>query len=216
VKSRDLIATARIPHLCRRCYHGHRAQELTRGARLRSWAEGWRLGCPVCGSDVEDAWRGAASVRGNAPSWLAERLRVQARKGEALLDQTLGRSESLSLRIIELMRVLLLPRHRRLGYKTSSTAIPRLLNVVVPGFDDDAEKQHPEFRPPGNLLLPISIRAPLLAGVDRVAARPERWIEPLLAAAERPTQRRIWDCLSSLHAEVGAGEGGLRPVATAR
>jgi hypothetical protein len=132
------------------------------------------------------------------PSWFAERVRAPARQGEALLDRTLGRSETLGMQLKELVRVLLLPRNRRLGDKKPSSAIPSLLNVVIPGFDDDAEEQQPDVRPPGTLLLLINIRAPLLAGV--AVSRPDLggWVEPLLAVPDRPTRPRIWDCLSSL------------------
>jgi hypothetical protein len=204
--ARRLIATVRTPHRCRRCYHGHRAHSLTRDARLRSWTEGWRLGCPVCGSDLEDVGRGPGSVTGGgARSLVAERVRAQARQGEVLLDRNLGRKGNLGSLLIELMRVLLLPRQRTRGAWRSETAIPRLLNVIVPGFDEDAEAQHPGFRLPAALLLPISIRGPLLAGLDRVAFQPERWIEPLLGAASRPMQRRIWNCLSAL-SDVSASQ----------
>lgn len=221
--SRRLIATMRTPQRCRRCHHSHRAHELTRGARLRSWTEGWRLGCPVCGSDLEDLGRGPASVEVNDTSWFAARVRAQASQGEVLLDRTLGRKNSLGVQLVELMRVLLLPRNRPLGDKQSLMAIPRLLNIVVPGFDDDAQEQHPDFRLPGTLLLPISIRAPLLAGVNRVAAQPERWAEPLLAAAMKPAQPRIWECLGNLSDALvsdagrrGWGRGGWLTVGTAR
>ena len=82
VTSRDLIAAARTPHVCRRCYHGHRVHEFTRGARLRSWTEGWRIGCPLCGSDLEDARRGPASAKGN--------LTVGARNHPRLCPQSSG------------------------------------------------------------------------------------------------------------------------------
>jgi hypothetical protein len=114
---RRLIATMRTPQRCRRCHHGHRAHELTRGARLRSWTEGWRLGCPVCGSDLEDVGRGPASVEVNDTSWFAARVRAHARRGEALLDRTVGRRGRLGAQLIELLRVLLLPRTRHLGDK---------------------------------------------------------------------------------------------------
>ena len=215
--ARGLIATARTPHRCRRCHRGHRAHSLTRGARLRSWTEGWRLHCPVCGSDLEDVGRGPGSVTSGATSPVAERVRAQGRQGEDLLDRHLGRKGDRGPLLIELMRVLLLPRHRTRTDKRSTTPIPRLLNVIVPGFDEDAEAQHPGFRLPAALLLPLSIRGPLLAGLHRAAVQPERWIESLLGAATRPTQRRVWNCLSALcdvsasQLGVAAGRAGASP-----
>jgi hypothetical protein len=50
-----LIATVRPMQVCRRCAAHHRGDPVTRGARLRSWMEGWRIRCPVCGAAMEDA-----------------------------------------------------------------------------------------------------------------------------------------------------------------
>jgi hypothetical protein len=50
---------------------------------------------------------------------------------------------------------------------------------------------------------------PLLAGLARIAARPEQWIEPLMSVAAKPTHRRIRDCLSRLSVEVGSGKGAF-------
>ena len=150
-----------------------------------------------------------------------ERVRAEGKRGEALLDRNLGKNRKLGPLLIELMRVLLLPRQRTLAERRSEPAVPRLLNMIVPGFDEDAETQHPGFRLPAALLLPISIRGPLLAGLHRVVVQPERWIEPLLGKAAKPTQRRVWNCLSAvslaatLQLDVVAGEG-RGPYRTAR
>jgi hypothetical protein len=49
-----LIATSNPIQVCRNCTVRHSAKQVTRGARLRSWMEGWRLSCPVCGMSLED------------------------------------------------------------------------------------------------------------------------------------------------------------------
>ena len=50
-----LIATVRPMQVCRRCMSRHRMETVTRGAQLRSWMEGWRIRCPICGTPMEDA-----------------------------------------------------------------------------------------------------------------------------------------------------------------
>jgi hypothetical protein len=73
---------------------------------------------------------------------------------------------------ITLMRSLLLPQAH--PWQASPTAdIPRLLNVVITGFDDFLRANSPGFRRPGTLLLPMSFRIPVLAGVPAwCVARP--------------------------------------------
>ena len=50
-----LIATDRPMQVCKRCRGHHQAEPETRGARLRSWMEGWRLSCPLCGAPLVDS-----------------------------------------------------------------------------------------------------------------------------------------------------------------
>ena len=50
-----LIATIRPMQVCRYCISRHRAEPVTRGARLRNWMEGWRISCPLCGTAMEDS-----------------------------------------------------------------------------------------------------------------------------------------------------------------
>ena len=53
VRSR-LVATRQPSQICCVCAHCHASNVLTRGARLRSWMEGWRITCPICGAALED------------------------------------------------------------------------------------------------------------------------------------------------------------------
>ena len=76
--------------------------------------------------------------------------------------------------------------------------IPRLLDMVVPGFDRFLHYSQPDFRRPGNLLLPISIRIPVLAGVARVANRVEHWVDRLLSATPESTRRDLAACFQGL------------------
>ena len=71
------------------------------------------------------------------------------------------------------MRNLLLPRASPARGVPLSDEIPRLLDVILPGFDRFLHQLYPGFRRPGTLLLPLSIRIPVLAGVARVADRPD-------------------------------------------
>jgi hypothetical protein len=97
------------------------------------------------------------------------------------------------------MRILLMPSNKLPGRPPGSNAMPRMLNVVVPGFDEYVREPHPDFRPPGNLVLPMNLRRPLLVGgVNRVMAQPREWVDHLLGAASIPSQKRVWACLKAL------------------
>ena len=78
--------------------------------------------------------------------------------------------------------------------------IPRLLDVVLPGFDRFLYQFYPGFKRPRTLLLPLSIRIPVLAGLAHVACQPEHWADRLLSAVSEIAQPRLADCLEGLMA----------------
>ena len=57
------------------------------------------------------------------------------------------------------------------------------------------------FRRPGTLLLPISIRIPVLAGIARVASRPDRLAERLLGAVAETARPGLAECFIPSPAE---------------
>lgn len=194
-----LIATMRPMQVCRRCSTRHGAETATRGARLRSWMEGWRLGCPVCGAPMVDA-RPFDLVNAPEPAnSLLASVAEPARQGEQIMTRAvhLGRR---GLPLIVLMRNLLLPRASPMRGGPFGDEIPRLLEVVLPGFDRFLYQFYPGFRRPGTLLLPLSIRIPLLAGVAHVAGQPEHWTDRLLGAVSEIARPRFAECLEALMA----------------
>jgi hypothetical protein len=114
---------------------------------------------------------------------LLVRVAGHAAEGERIMGQAVRR-ESAGRPLVALMRSLLLPRARP-QQGAPAADIPRLLELVVPGFDDFLRHSNPIFRRPGTLLLPMSIRIPVLAGVSRVARRPADWAESLLGAVDQ-------------------------------
>jgi len=67
-------------------------------------------------------------------------------------------------------------------WRSAFNGIPRLLNVVITGFDNFLRDTSPGFRRPGTVLLSMSVRIPVLAGVARVVRRPSHWTERILPA----------------------------------
>lgn len=192
-----LIATTRPMQMCRRCVSRHRATSATSGALLRSWMEGWRIHCPVCGMAMQDARPLNLLTRVDPGHPLLAGVAVHARQGELMMVNAVGRGRT-SNPLAALMRNLLLPRASRPKEASYVGQVPRLLDMVVPGFDRYLRYSHPDFRRPGNLLLPISIRIPVLAGVARVANRVEHWVDRLLGATPESTRRDLAACLQDL------------------
>lgn len=194
-----LIATIRLMQVCRRCISRHRGESVTRGAQLRSWMEGWRIRCPVCGTAMEDARPLNSLTRTDPDNPLLKRVAEHAREGESMMTRAvrLGRCDN---PVVGLMRSLLLPRVSRPTQASSAQEIPRLLDVVVPGFDRFLHQSYPGFRRPGTLLAPIAIRIPLLTGVAEVARRPDDWAASLLDAVAEAVRPGLAACLRGLMA----------------
>jgi hypothetical protein len=57
-----LVAIGHPTQICRTCALRHNADSVTRGARLRSWMEGWRITCPICGAALGSKLRARSSA----------------------------------------------------------------------------------------------------------------------------------------------------------
>jgi len=191
-----LIATDRPMQVCKRCRGRHQAEPETRGARLRSWMEGWRISCPLCGTPLEDSRPLNLLTRADPADPLLVRVAEHAAEGALIMGQAVRR-ERAGRPFVTLMRSLLLPRART---QQAVEDIPRLLELVVPGFDDFLRRSNPSFQRPGTLLLPMSIRIPVLAGVSRVARRPADWAESLLSAVGQGALFGLTACFPELGA----------------
>jgi hypothetical protein len=131
--------------------------------------------------------------RANPADPLLARVAEYAAEGEMILEEAVRRNPQ-DGSAITLMRSLLLPRAP--PWQASSTAdIPRLLNVVITGFDNFLRDTSPGFRRPGTLLLPMCVRIPVLAGVARVVRRPSHWTERLLPAVGDSARPALAGCL---------------------
>ncbi len=79
-----LVAIGQPPQICRPCAHRHAANVLTRGTRLRSWMEGWRLTCPICGAALEDFRLYTRLFRADPSDALLVKIERNARDGERI------------------------------------------------------------------------------------------------------------------------------------
>ena len=195
VRSR-LVAVRQPPQVCRPCAHRHAASALTRGTRLRSWMEGWRLTCPICGGALEDFRLYTRLFRADPSDALLVMIERSAREGEQIMDRASRRRGGGSTHAM-LMRSLLLPQAPKSGTREAAAVAPRLLNLVVPGSQDFLQRLSPATWPCPARMLPLSIRAPVLAGVAAVSKRPDYWIAKLVGAAPPSAQARLMHCFRS-------------------
>lgn len=86
VRSR-LIAIWRPPQICRSCARRHDANAVTRGARLRSWMEGWRITCPICGTPLEEFRLFMRLIRAGPADPLLVQNGCNAHDGELIMDR---------------------------------------------------------------------------------------------------------------------------------
>lgn len=180
-----LMAIRQPTQICRPCALGHAANSITRGARLRSWMEGWRITCPNCGAALEDFRLYTRLFRADPSDALLVRIERTARNGEQIMNRVHARHGDGSTHTA-LMRSLLFPQALKTRTGQTSATRSRLLELVVPGSDAFFQRLAPEMWPCSSRILPLSVRVPVLAGVAVVSTRPEYWVERLVGAAAAP------------------------------
>ena len=196
VRSR-LVAITRPLQICLPCSRRHDANPVTRGARLRSWMEGWRVSCPICGTTLEDFRLYTRLFRADPADPLLVSIEGSARDGEQIMDRAFRRRGAGSAHAV-LMRSLLLPQVPRPRMAAATALVPRVLELVVPGAEDFFQRLQSENWPSSPRFLPLSVRIPVLAGVARVVSLPERWIDRLVGAVAPPHQARLLHCYRAL------------------
>jgi TniQ len=200
-----LVGIRQPSQICRACAHRHAANALTRGARLRSWMEGWRITCPICGTVLEDFRPYTRLFRADPGDPLLARIESAAHRGEQIMDRASTRQGSSSAHTA-LMRSLLFPQARRHRTSDTTPTEPRLVDIVVPGSEEFFQRLPPENWQCGSRILPLSVRIPVLAGVAAVSSRPNYWLEQLLGAAAPLHQAGLLRCIATLATSVRHAE----------
>lgn len=151
--ARKFIAARPAQH-CTNCNQG--GTELT--PVLRSQLLGWRITCPRCGSQFTD------SDRGEHPSPF-QKYQVAALRGEKLLDDEIERGTQTRASPLELARLLLM---RRIPWPLPGVDELwrfRIPGAIIPDPDNVIAKESECLPTPARPILPLHIRAALLAGV---------------------------------------------------
>jgi len=163
-----MIARGEAVQTCSECQQRHR-REYRSTVVLKSWSQGWRITCPVCGFRLQDANRG--EVR--QPSGAFEHVWQEARNGEELLTNIEHLAADRAAFVIALLQLLLLHRSRTRTDSQRQIDRGRVLDVVVPGFDDVDRRAPFTINGATPLVVPLTIRIALLAALSRTQNDPD-------------------------------------------
>jgi hypothetical protein len=141
-----------------------------KGAIGKSWMQGWRITCRVCGArltDEDDLQMAQASAERFSDDW------DLALNGESMFEIYASAATEAGTSPLSIATLLCLPRWPAPGELSDGYRISRLLNIVVSGFDDFAHRMGLSRAMSRGLFLPVSLRIPLLAGVAITARDPK-------------------------------------------
>lgn len=154
-------------HACSECQMIHRRDNRA-SVVLRSWSHGWRITCPVCGSRLREATGDELH-----PSFSAfEHVWDEARTGEEMLANIDQLPSERAAFVVALLHLLLLRRSPTRNDAQRQLARGRVLDVVIPGFDDIDRHAPFTVRAGTPLVVPLAIRIALLAGLFRTQEDP--------------------------------------------
>ncbi|MCO5164085.1 MAG: TniQ family protein [Mesorhizobium sp.] len=151
--SRRLIA-ARPKQVCTSCSPGHADP----APSLRSQLLGWRITCPLCGSQLRDA--GGREL----PSPFRQH-RVAAVHGERLLDDEAERGIGTWTSPADIARLLLMRRIPTPVPREHDLWRFRVLGAIIPDLDHVIAERQENLPTPAKPILPLHLRPALLAGI---------------------------------------------------
>ena len=162
-----MIARGKPVLACPECQTIHRRDKRAT-VLLKSWSHGWRITCPVCSSRLQEITEGKIYPPANAfdPVW------DEARNGEEMLARIDELPTDRAAFAVALLHLLLLPRSRTRNDVQRQIWRGRVLDVVIPGFDD-VDRHAPFTVHTATPLVAPTIRVALLAGLWRTQNNPD-------------------------------------------
>jgi len=161
ISARRLV-TAKAIQTCSTCATRNERADAT-AAVLRSWHQAWRIVCPVCANPLSAAGQGSGAERGDGPPSLVHPN--DALNGERLLENYSERGVQTWVSPIDLLRLLLIRRDPKPIDPDHWIETPKILDLVVPGFDRLVAETGATIPTADRPILPLSLRPTLLAGV---------------------------------------------------
>ena len=144
---------------------------------LRSWRQAWRITCPVCGSRLCARGQGSATANEDGVNSLASW--PDALEGQRLLDDYAERGIRTWASPVDLLRLVLIRRDPKPIDPDHWIETPKVLDLIVPGFDRLVAATGTVIPPAGRPILPLSLRPALLAGIAIVERSGPRIIAEL-------------------------------------
>ena len=145
---------AKPAHYCANCSPG----EAKPAPILRSELLGWRITCPLCGSQLRDA------AGREVPSPFRQ-YRVTALRGEMLLHDEAERGMATWTSPADIARLLLMRRIPTPTPREQELWRFRLLGAIIPELDHVVAERKENLPTPAKPILPLHLRPALLAGV---------------------------------------------------
>jgi hypothetical protein len=167
-----------------------------KGAIGKSWMQGWRITCRVCGARLtneDDPQMAEASAERFSDYW------DSALDGESLFEIYASVATETGTSPLSIATLLCLPRWPAPGELSDGYRISRVLNIVVSGFDDFAHRMGQSRAMSRGLFLPLSLRIPLLAGVAIAMRDPKAILSSLYDHALPRTRQRFAKVDDALH-----------------
>jgi TniQ len=167
-----------------------------KGAIGKSWMQGWRITCRVCGARLtneDDPQMAEASAERFSDYW------DSALDGESLFEIYASVATETGTSPLSIATLLCLPRWPAPGELSDGYRISRVLNIVVSGFDDFAHRMGLSRAMSRGLFLPVSLRIPLLAGVAITMRDPKAILSSLYDHALPRTRQRFAKVDDALH-----------------
>jgi hypothetical protein len=157
-----MIARGKPVLACPECQTIHRRDKRAT-VLLKSWSHGWRITCPVCSSRLQEITEGKIYPPANA----FDHVWDEARNGEEMLASIDQLPTDRAAFAVALLHLLLLPRSRTRNDVQRQIWRGRVLDVVIPGFDDVDRHAPFTVHTATPLVAPLPIRVALLAGLWR-------------------------------------------------
>jgi hypothetical protein len=192
---RALIRPSAPQQSCQSCAEKAERAD-AKGAIGKSWMQGWRITCRVCGArltDEDDLQMAQASAERFSDYW------DLALDGESLFEIYASAATETGTSPLSIATLLCLPRWPAPGELSDGYRISRLLNIVVSGFDDFAHRMGLSRAMSRGLFLPVSLRIPLLAGVATATRDPKVILSSLYDHALPRVRQRFARVEDALH-----------------
>jgi hypothetical protein len=179
------------------------AQKDAARAILKSSLEGWRITCPVCGSNLSETCQDKVKSTRETSALFPE-LWDQTLHGQQLFDDAIVHNKWLWTSPIYVLRLLLVRRICKVANPQDAFDYGRTANLMVSGFDETVQRFDLELPRGSRRIVPMSIRPALLAAVSTVIDQGPDAISVLAEATIGGYRLQFDKIVSQMQAEIRA------------